>query len=79
MTTVAFIGLGTMGAPMAANLVKAGYDVVGYNRTPDRVQALVDAGGRGADDADTRLGRSPGPRSRPTATTSWRCYGTGKA
>jgi 2-hydroxy-3-oxopropionate reductase len=35
---------------MAANLVKAGYDVVGYNRTPDRVQALVDAGGRGADD-----------------------------
>ena len=50
MTTVAFIGLGTMGAPMAANLVKAGYDVVGYNRTPDRVQALVDAGGRGADD-----------------------------
>src|SRR5580765_617680 len=37
-----------MGGPMAANLVKAGYDVVGYNRSPARVQALVEAGGRGA-------------------------------
>jgi 3-hydroxyisobutyrate dehydrogenase len=35
MTTVAFIGLGNMGGPMAANLVKAGYSVVGY----DLVQA----------------------------------------
>ena len=48
MTSVAFIGLGIMGGPMAANLVKAGFEVVGYNRSPDRVQALVDAGGRGA-------------------------------
>ena len=49
MTTVGFIGLGIMGAPMAANLVKAGFDVVGYNRTPDKVQALVEQGGRGAE------------------------------
>jgi 2-hydroxy-3-oxopropionate reductase len=49
MTTVGFIGLGIMGAPMAANLVKAGFDVVGYNRTPDKVQALVAQGGRSAD------------------------------
>lgn len=49
MTTVGFIGLGIMGAPMAANLVKAGFDVVGYNRSPDRVEALVDQGGRRAD------------------------------
>jgi 2-hydroxy-3-oxopropionate reductase len=48
MTTVAVIGLGIMGGPMAANLVKAGFDVVGYNRTPGKVQALVEAGGRGA-------------------------------
>ncbi len=47
-TTVAFVGLGTMGAPMAANLVRAGFDVVGHNRSPARVAALVAAGGRGA-------------------------------
>jgi 2-hydroxy-3-oxopropionate reductase len=50
MTTVGFIGLGIMGGPMAANLVKAGFDVVGYNRTRTKVDALVEAGGRGADD-----------------------------
>src|SRR5829696_936377 len=49
MTTVGFIGLGIMGAPMAANLVKTGFDVIGYNRTPDKVQALVEQGGRGAE------------------------------
>ena len=46
--TVGFIGLGIMGGPMAANLVRAGYDVVGHNRSPARQQALADAGGRGA-------------------------------
>ena len=42
---LAFIGLGIMGAPMAANLVKAGFDVAGYNRSPDRIEQLVAAGG----------------------------------
>jgi 2-hydroxy-3-oxopropionate reductase len=50
MTTVGFIGLGIMGGPMAANLVKAGFDVMGYNRSPDKVAALVEAGGRRAED-----------------------------
>lgn len=48
MTTIAFIGLGIMGGPMAANLVKAGHDVIGYNLHDEAVQRLVDAGGRGA-------------------------------
>jgi 2-hydroxy-3-oxopropionate reductase len=49
MTTVAFIGLGIMGAPMAGHLVEAGFDVVGYNRSPGKVAALVERGGRGAE------------------------------
>jgi 2-hydroxy-3-oxopropionate reductase len=48
MTTVGFVGLGIMGGPMAANLVKAGFDVIGYNRTPEAIQRLVEQGGRGA-------------------------------
>jgi 2-hydroxy-3-oxopropionate reductase len=48
MTTVAFIGLGIMGGPMARNLVSAGYDVVGYNRSSAPVEALARHGGRAA-------------------------------
>ena len=48
MTTVAFVGLGIMGGPMAGNLVKAGFDVVGYNRSPRKTDALVARGGRAA-------------------------------
>jgi 2-hydroxy-3-oxopropionate reductase len=48
-TTVGFIGLGIMGGPMAANLVKAGFDVVGHNRSPEPLRRLVEQGGRGAD------------------------------
>ena len=48
MTTMGFIGLGIMGGPMAANLVKAGHAVVGYNRRPEPIERLVAAGGRGA-------------------------------
>jgi 2-hydroxy-3-oxopropionate reductase len=48
MTTVGFIGLGIMGGPMAANLVKAGFDVVGYNRSRAALDRLKQAGGRAA-------------------------------
>ena len=49
---VGFIGLGIMGRPMARNLLKAGYQVVVYNRTLSRVQELVQEGAHEA--------RSPG-------------------
>ena len=48
MTTIAFIGLGIMGKPMATNLLAAGFDVVGYNRSRPAVDDLVAAGGRAA-------------------------------
>ena len=51
MTTVAFIGLGIMGLPMAKNLLEAGYDVVGHNRSRGKVDAFVEAGGKGAESA----------------------------
>ena len=34
MTSIAFIGLGNMGGPMAANLVKAGHSVAGFDLAP---------------------------------------------
>jgi len=45
METIAFIGLGTMGGPMAANLVKAGYRVQGYDVEPSRLNAHAAVGG----------------------------------
>ncbi len=47
--TIAFIGLGIMGGPMAANLVQAGYAVTGYNRSRGKVDTLIAKGGQGAD------------------------------
>ena len=45
---VGFIGLGHMGAGMAANLLKAGHDVTVYNRTRTKIEALVAQGARAA-------------------------------
>ncbi|MDT0433884.1 MULTISPECIES: 3-hydroxyisobutyrate dehydrogenase [Streptomyces] len=42
--TVAFIGLGHMGAPMAANLVGAGHRVVGHDLVPAALEGAVAAG-----------------------------------
>ena len=41
---VAFLGLGTMGAAMAANLARAGFAVTGWNRTPGRAPELEASG-----------------------------------
>lgn len=46
--SVGFVGLGNMGVPMAVNLVQAGYEVVGYNRSRAGVDRLVRSGGRGS-------------------------------
>ena len=46
-TTVAFIGLGVMGLPMAGHLATAGHDVTVYNRNTQKAQAWVkEFGGR---------------------------------
>jgi 3-hydroxyisobutyrate dehydrogenase-like beta-hydroxyacid dehydrogenase len=45
---VGFVGLGRMGAGMAANLVAAGHEVTVWNRSPERTRALVEKGARSA-------------------------------
>ncbi|MCA0050957.1 3-hydroxyisobutyrate dehydrogenase [Mesorhizobium sp. B283B1A] len=44
MTTIAFIGLGNMGNPMAANLVKAGYTVNGFDLVPENLTVAKEHG-----------------------------------
>jgi 3-hydroxyisobutyrate dehydrogenase-like beta-hydroxyacid dehydrogenase len=44
---VGFIGLGIMGSRMAANLCRAGFDVVAWNRTRSRAEELAEAHGAG--------------------------------
>src|SRR3954469_23096363 len=56
---VAFLGLGIMGEPMAANLVRAGFEMRVWNRTPSR-----------AADFATRYGAHPGPSPAATAETA---------
>jgi len=41
---VGFIGLGQMGSGMAANLLKAGHEVMVYNRSSEKAQPLLDQG-----------------------------------
>jgi L-threonate 2-dehydrogenase len=45
MTTVGFIGLGSMGLPMAKNLVARGFAVRGFDIRPGAIDSLVEAGG----------------------------------
>lgn len=76
MTTIAFLGLGNMGGPMAANLVNAGYAVRGFDPVATAQQAAADkgvtvAGGaaeavKGADVVITML---------PNGTLVKECYG----
>ncbi|WP_195832590.1 NAD(P)-binding domain-containing protein, partial [Bordetella pertussis] len=51
MSSIAFIGLGNMGAPMALNLVKAGHDLTVFDLVPAAVKTLTDAGARAAGSA----------------------------
>jgi 2-hydroxy-3-oxopropionate reductase len=56
MTNIAFIGLGIMGSPMAVHLAKAGHQVAGFNRSPEKTAPLVDAGGRAAESIADAVG-----------------------
>jgi 3-hydroxyisobutyrate dehydrogenase len=51
MTAIGFIGLGSMGLPMARNLVTGGFEVTGFDLRAEARNALVEAGGKAADTA----------------------------
>jgi len=53
--SIGVIGLGQMGGGIAANLVRAGYSVLGYDLKSDAVNKLVEAGGRAAKSTDDVL------------------------
>ena len=53
--TVAFLGLGVMGGPMAGHLAKAGHTVTVYNRTPAKAEAWVAEFGAPGRHAATQL------------------------
>src|SRR5437868_14826309 len=50
MATIGFIGLGNMGAPMAANLLKAQHQVTGVGIVARAVSSLAEQGGCAASD-----------------------------
>jgi len=49
---VGFVGLGQQGGPMAANLVRAGYDLIVHDADPERERRFVDAHGARACNGD---------------------------
>lgn len=55
MARIAFIGLGNMGGPMAANLVKAGHEVTGFDVAGAARERLAGAGGTAADSIGAAL------------------------
>ncbi|GAA3938920.1 3-hydroxyisobutyrate dehydrogenase [Microbacterium soli] len=69
MTRIAFLGLGHMGLPMAANLVKAGHEVHGYDLVPAAVEAartvgipIADSGADAVADAEVVITMFPAGR-----------------
>ena len=73
MASIAFIGLGNMGGPMAANLVKAGHKVVAFDLVAaSRDQAKSD-GAAIAESARRRRSRAPMSSSRCCRRASMCC------
>lgn len=48
---IGFFGVGHMGGPMAANLVRAGHEVIAFDLVPELLNAAVEQGAKAADSA----------------------------
>ena len=58
-TTIGFIGLGTMGAPMVRNLLKGGHTVTVWARRREAMTPLLEAGALAGESACCSHGRQP--------------------
>lgn len=70
MSKIGFVGIGAMGLNMSRNLLKAGFDLLVYNRTPEKCAPLVEAGAQTASSfaellsqTDTLIMMLTGPRA----------------
>ena len=68
LPSIFFVGVGNMGAPMAANLVRAGYRLTVHDVVREKAEPLIKLGARwvdtlteGAKDADVVMASLPGP------------------
>ncbi len=59
---IGMIGLGRMGMNMARRLLKAGHEVVVYNRTASKVQEVVNDGAIGTNSLEDFVAKMKGPR-----------------
>ncbi len=55
--SIGIIGLGQMGGGISSNLVKAGYNIIGYDKRKSAVSKLIDVGGKSAESADEIVDR----------------------
>jgi 3-hydroxyisobutyrate dehydrogenase and related beta-hydroxyacid dehydrogenases len=70
-----FIGLGQMGAGMAARLHQAGYDLTVFNRSAERMQPLLAMGAKGAKTSlKSAMQRWFSPCSPTTKRSRKRCW-----
>jgi len=79
MSKYGFLGIGIMGRAMVTNLLKAGFDVTIWNRTPERCTPLVDLGakfGKTAADVVADCDITFGMVSDPAAASAL-CFGKG--
>lgn len=75
MTTIAFLGLGNMGGPMSANLVKGGFTVHGFDPVPELRSAAAEKGLRVFDSAPAAVaGADVVITSLPNGAVVRSCY-----
>ncbi len=61
--TLGMIGLGRMGANMAVRILRAGHQVVAFNRHPEKVAPLVEKGARGVTSLEELVAKLEPPRA----------------